>query len=682
MQKKAPAPPIAAKHPETVTHHGHTRTDDYAWLRAENWQEVMRDPSVLAPEIRAYLEAENAYFEARMADTEALQEALFQEMRGRIKEDDSSVPAPDGPWAYAVRYVEDGQHPLFVREKREGGDEHVLLDGNALAGGRAYFRLGGAVHSPDHKHLAWSHDDAGSEFYTMSIRDIESGYDITDTIADTSGGCVWSADGRHIFYVRQDANHRPSRVFRHHLGTSPEDDVLVYEEADPGFFVHVGKTQSDRFIVIHSHDHQTAEVCLDPGRPAGGRAKPRRRSRAGGGIRPRRGERHALHPHQCRQRLEGAEDFKIVAAPVASPGRESWTDIVPHQPGRLILSHGVTARHLVRLERVDGLPRIVIRRLADDEEHVIAFEEEAYSLGLSGGYEFDTNALRFTYSSMTTPARTYDYDMETRQRVLRKEQEVPSGHDPALYVTRRVFAPAADGETVPVSLLYRKDTPLDGSAPCYLYGYGSYGITIPAAFSVTRLSLVDRGFVHAIAHVRGGKAKGQAWYEAGKRQDKMNTFTDFIAAARVSVQRALHRARKNRRRGRLRRRHADGRRRQHGRRPVRRHHRQRALRRRAQHHARRHAAADAAGMAGMGQSHRERRGLRDDQRLLALRQRRRQSPTRRSWRSPVSPTRASPTGSRPNGWRGCVRPRRTATCSCCAPTWRPGMRAPRGVSTR
>jgi oligopeptidase B len=526
MQKTI-SPPRAAKHPLSITRHGHTRVDDYGWLRAENWQEVMRDPSALSAEIRAYLDAENTYFADRMADTEELQVQLFQEMRGRIKEDDSTVPAPDGPFAYATRFVEDGQHPLFVREKRDGGDEEVLLDGNALAEGHTYFKLGGAFQAPDHRRLAWSHDDAGSEFYTLSIRDLSTGADIADTIADTAGGCVWSADGRHLFYVRLDQNHRPSRVFRHHVGTSPERDVLVYEEADPGFFVNVGKTQSDRFIVIHTHDHETAEARIIPAdtpeaEPA--LVAPRENS-IEYGVDEADGSFFIL------TNVEGATDFKIVTAPVEAPSRENWTDLVPHEAGRLIVSLTVYKRHLVRLERLDGLPLIVVRRLADGEEHVIDFEEEAYSLGLSGGYEFDTDMLRFTYSSMTTPARTYDYDMEARTRVLRKEQQVPSGHDPSLYVTRRIFAPAADGETVPISILCRRDTPLDSSAHCYLYAYGAYGITIPAAFSVTRLSLVDRGFVHAVAHVRGGKAKGHRWYEAGKREAKSNSFTDFIAAA-------------------------------------------------------------------------------------------------------------------------------------------------------
>ena len=519
-------PPAADKRPVAATHHGHARVDGYAWLRAENWQEVIRNPAALPQDIRASLDAENAYFAAEMADTEALQNALFREMRGRIKEDDSTVPAPDGEWSYATRYIEGGQHPIFVRRPRLGGDEQILLDGNALAEGRAYFRIGSVVHAPDHAIVAWSHDDAGSEFYTISIRDAGTGHDLGDLIADTSGGAVWSADARHLFYVRLEANHRPSRVFRHRIGTSFDQDVLVYEERDPGFFVNVGKTQSDRFVVIHSHDHETSEAWLIPAEAP--EEPPRLVAAREKGVEYSVDEAHGRL--YILTNIDAA-DYKIVAAPVEDSGREAWTDLVPHEPGRLILSHTVYARHLVRLERFEGLPRIVVRDMEASAEHVIAFDEEAYSLGLSGGYEFDTGTLRFTYSSMTTPARTYDYDMATRERALRKEQEIPSGHDPHDYVTRRVMAPARDGELVPVLLLYRRDTPLDGSAPSLLYGYGAYGITIPAGFSATRLSLVDRGFVYAIAHIRGGKDKGQAWYEAGKREHKPNTFADFVAAA-------------------------------------------------------------------------------------------------------------------------------------------------------
>ena len=519
-------PPIAAKRPVVSVHHGVEISDDYAWLRAPNWQEVMRDPSTLDPEIRAYLDDENRWTETEMADTEALQAALFKEMRGRIKEDDSSVPAPDGPFAYATRFEEGAEQPLIVRTARDGGPETILIDADQMAKGRAYFQLGGADHSPDHRLIAYAYDDKGSEAYTLHLREAETGVDLADRIEDTTGGVVWAADGRTLFYTVIDDNHRPCRIYRHVVGSDPATDALVFEETNPGYFLGVGQTQSGRYLLIDSHDHETSEVhLLDAEDPTG----PLRL------IAERRPAEEYDVDHKddtlyILTNADGAEDFKIVTAPVATPDRAHWTDLVPHQPGRLILGLTVYKDFMVRLERAGGLPRIVIRELATGEEHSIAFDEEAYSLGLGDGYEFDTTTLRFTYSSMTTPARVYDYDMAKRTRVLRKEQEVPSGHDAGAYVTRRVFAPAADGETVPVSLLYRKDTPLDGSAPLLLYGYGSYGMSIPASFSTTRLSLVDRGFVYAIAHVRGGKDKGFRWYMDGRRERKTNTFTDFIAA--------------------------------------------------------------------------------------------------------------------------------------------------------
>ena len=521
-------PPRADARSLTFETHGLKRQDDYAWLRADNWQEVMRDGrAALDDDIEAYLDAENAYQDAIMAPTKELQDKLFGEMRGRIKEDDSSVPAPDGPYAYGIKYVTGGQHPKFIRTKRDGSDEEIFLDGDKEAEGKAYFKFGGASHSDDHKLLAWGYDDKGSEFYTVRIRDLQSGKDSETRIEDTGGGGVFSADSKYLFYIRLDANHRPSKLFRHEIGTDPAKDVLVYEEQDPGFFMGVGRTQSGDTILIDIHDHETSEVWTIPAdRPLDAPKLIAARETAIEYSVDDNGDLFYILTN-----AGDAEDFKIVTAPKSNPSRDNWTDLVAHKPGCLILSHDVYKGFMVRLEREDSLPRIVIRNLADGVEHEISFAEEAYSLGLSGGYEFDTNEIRFSYSSMTTPSRVYDYNVETRERVLRKEQEVPSGHNPDDYVTRRLHAPATDGETVPVSLLYHKDTPLDGSAPCLLYGYGSYGISIPASFNTNALSLVDRGFVYAIAHIRGGKDKGFRWYKDGRREHKKNTFTDFIAAA-------------------------------------------------------------------------------------------------------------------------------------------------------
>ncbi len=527
-----PSPPVAERRPTFSVHHGVELVDEYAWLRADNWQEVMRDPAALDPKIRAYLEAENAFADAAMADTRLLQEELFAEMKGRIKEDDASVPTPDGGFEYFTSYVTGGQYVRLCRRPRGGGPEEVMLDGNGEAEGKAYWQLGAAVHSPDHRLLAYAVDDKGSELYSVRIRDLATGCDLPEAIPDTRGSLVWARDSATLFYVRLDEHHRPLSVCRHRVGTPAEDDALVYAEADSGFYVSVDETQSGRFILVDVHDHQTSEVHLiDSDRPD---SAPRV-------VAPRQhGHEYAVDHHGDRlivlTNSGGAEDFRICEAPLADPSPANWREIVPHRPGRLILDLVAYTGHLVRLEREDGLPRIVIRELASGSEHPIAFDEEAYSLGMSSGYEFDTTTLRFTYSSMTTPTQVYDYDMEKRSRILRKTQEVPSGHNPADYVTRRLNAPAPDGETVPVSVLYRKGAPLDGSAPLLLYGYGAYGIAIPASFSTTWLSLVDRGFVMAIAHVRGGKDKGYRWYTEGKHRNKMSTFTDFIAAGEYLVQ--------------------------------------------------------------------------------------------------------------------------------------------------
>lgn len=548
LSRPAAPQPLAERRPVTSSHHGVTLVDDYGWLRAENWQDVMRKPDLLDAGIRAYLEAENAYTAAVLEPTLELQDALFKEMKARLKEDDRQVPQPHGPFEYFPRFVKGGQYAQMCRIARDGSpdDATVLLDGNAEAAGKSYWDLGGATHSDDHKLLAYATDDKGSELYTIRIRDLASGADLADEIPDTRGGIVWARDGKTFFYVKVDDNQRPQFVYRHTVGTPASDDVLVYEEKDSGMFVGLGSTQSHKFITIEVHDHDTSEVHLiDADSPD---APPRV-------VSPRSpGHQYGVEHHWSHLIIttnsNGAEDFRIVQTPVHSPGMESWREIVPHRPGRLIIETAVFENFMARLEREDSLPRIVITPLVGGtevyrdildtaNEHSIAFDEEAYSLGMSSGYEFDTSRIRFTYSSLTTPAETYDYDMATRERTLRKRQEIPSGHNPADYVTRRLFAPSHDGALVPVTLLYKKSTPLDGSAPLFLYGYGSYGIAMPASFSTGRLSLVDRGFIYAIAHIRGGKDKGYRWYTDGKLKAKTNTFKDFIASGEYLVAQGL-----------------------------------------------------------------------------------------------------------------------------------------------
>lgn len=525
-----PPAPVAARKEHLVERHGRVIDDPYAWLRDSDWQQVMRAPEVLQPEIRAHLDAENAYTEAALAPIAGLREELVAELKARIKEDDSSVPAPDGDWAYYRRFVPGGQYPVLCRRPAadaDGAKEQVLLDGDREAEGEAFFSIGGAAHTADHRLFAMAIDRNGSEYCEITIRDLETGENLADVLSNAQGDMVWSADGATLFYTVLDDNHRPSKVMRHRVGTPATDDALVYEETDAGFFLGIGKTESGRFVVIDAHDHaDTSEVRLIDA------ADPESAPRL---LVPREtGVTYDVSDHGerliIRTNAADAVDFRIAETPLDAPGRDNWRDIVAHRPGCLIRSMIVFEGFLVRLERERALPRIVIRSLADGAEHEISFDEEAYDLGLMPGYEFETTTLRFSYSSPTTPQRIFDYDMATRTRTLRKEQEVPSGHDPLMYECRRVFAESHDGVQVPVTVLRAKDTPVDGSAPMLLYGYGSYGFAMPASFSPHVFSLVDRGFVYAIAHIRGGTENGQAWHLDGKLDTKKNTFLDFIAA--------------------------------------------------------------------------------------------------------------------------------------------------------
>lgn len=544
-------PPVAPQRPVVTEHHGVTLTDPYSWLRDPDWREAMLDPGKLDPQIRAYLEQENAHTEAVLEPIAELRRSLVAELRGRIREDDRSVPMPDGGYAYYGRFRKGGQHPLACRCPRDAMEtldgEEVLLDGDALAEGSAYFRLAGWSHSDDHRHLAYAVDRQGAEAYSIRFRDLVTGEELADELAPCNGDFEWAGDGRTLLYVVLDDEHRPRRVYRHVLGSSPQEDALVYEEPDPGFFVGVDRTESRQYLQIVTHDHTTSEVhvvpasrpseaprCLIP-RERGVEYEASHWIGADENVSPEAGEWVLLTNRE-------AEDFRIVRAPLETPGPRHWREWVPHRPGVLIRDLVVFRHALVRLETEDAQPRIVIRRPeteADggDAEHAIAFEEEAYALGVAPGLEFETFWLRFTYSSLTTPARTWDYSMADGTRVLRKEQEIPSGHDPAQYVGRRLFATAPDGERVPISLLHHKDHPPGPETPVMLEGYGAYGISQPASFSPHRLSLVDRGVSFAIAHVRGGKERGYRWYRQGKGAHKWNTFNDCIACAEHLIER-------------------------------------------------------------------------------------------------------------------------------------------------
>jgi oligopeptidase B len=529
-----PEPPIAAQQPVESSHHGERRLDAYAWLRAANWREAMQDPSQLPAPIRAYLAAENAYADQVMADTAELRKQLYRELRGRLREDDATVPLPHGPWTYYLRYREGGQHPLVCRAPRDAADdtgEEVLFDGDARAQDAAYFRIVAAEHSPDHRLLACALDLTGAEACSLRVLDLTTGAWLATAIEQAQGDVAWAADGRHLFYTVIDAEHRPRwvRCRDVHAG----HDTLVYEETDPGFFVGVDITESGRFVLIACRDPDTSEVHAVPA------DAPTRPPRCLLARQP--GVEYAASDHGDRWIIHtnagDAADFRIVAAPLASPQPAHWSELVPHRPGVLIEDVLVFADHLVRLERTDALPRIVIRAWATGDEHTIAFDEPAYALELTRGYEFATTRLRLTYSSPTTPDQIYDYAMDTGERTLRKAQTIPSGHDPAHFVAERIEVGADDGASVPVSLLRHRDVSPGPTTPLMLSAYGAYGIPMDAGFSPHRLSLVNRGVIVALAHVRGGRDKGDDWYRQGKITAKPNTFGDCIAAAESLVER-------------------------------------------------------------------------------------------------------------------------------------------------
>ncbi|MDJ0450484.1 S9 family peptidase [Methylocystis sp. JR02] len=522
-------PPIAERRPFQKITHDRVLDDAYTWLAAQNWRDVLRDPKTLPKDIAALVKAENAYCAKVVAPLKELRKTLVTEMRGRIKEDDADVPDKDGPYAYYGRFRDGAEHPLYCRTPRDGGPETVLLDGEALAEDHDFFDIGDTAQSPDHAQLAWSVDDKGSELYAIRTRALCDGKDRDDVVEDTDGSIVWSADSTAFYYVRVDENHRTAQVFRHIVGADPKSDRLILEETDGAWFVGLEESRCRRFGIVTIHGHDASECWLVDLRDADARPRlvAKREPKLRYGVEPH-GDLLYIHNN-----ADGADDFRICVAPLDAPQRANWRDVVPLRAGAMIVTFTVFKRYLVWMLRENSLPRIVVRDLETNDEHAIAFEEEAYALELDAGLEFDTTQLRFVYASMTTPEETYDYDMGARTRVFRKRQEIPSGHDPKNYVTRRVFAPAQDGESIPVTLLHRADfTPGGDGAPLLLYGYGAYGHSLAADFDEDALSLVDRGFVYALAHTRGGTDKGWSWYEDGKLDKKTNTFSDFIACAR------------------------------------------------------------------------------------------------------------------------------------------------------
>jgi len=522
---KRPAAPVPKKGPKTISQLGRTRTDDYAWMKDDNWQNVLRDPTLIKADVKAHLTEENAYHKAMLASTDGLQAEMFEEMKARIKEDDSSVPAPDGAFSYYSRYETGAQHPKYCRKPSGDGAEQVLIDADALSKGKAYFQIGAADHSPDHTLFAYAADEQGSEVRRIYVKSLADGAVLPEPVESSTGDFTWSPDSQWLFWILRDDNGRPAKVFRRPARGGKKDDVLVYDEPDEGFFLSLGTTQSRAYIVIGAGNHETSEILIVPA--ADPTAKPRIVAARREGV--QYDLEHWNGAFYIRTNADGAIDFKVVTAPETDPSAANWRDWRAHTPGQFLVGMEARRDHLVRLIRENANNRLLVTHTSG-AEHAIAFDEEAFALSPAGGYEFDPPVIRFIYESPTTPKQWFDYDLGTKARTLRKTQEIPSGHDPNAYVTRRLYAKATDGADIPITILMRKGVKLDGKAPLLVYGYGSYGIPMEPNFSIRNFSLVDRGWIWATAHIRGGSEKGWGWFLDGRKFKKKNTFTDFIAA--------------------------------------------------------------------------------------------------------------------------------------------------------
>lgn len=521
---RLPEPPRAAKKTRETVVHGVTLRDDYFWMRDRG-----------SPEVTAYLNAENAYLDAVLKPTEHLQAELYKEMVARIKETDLSVPVRRGDYFYYSRTEKGRQYPVYARKFRSlDAAEEVLLDLNVLAGASEYFSLGAFSVSPDHRLLAYSTDFTGAEEYTLRVRELASGKDLEDQITGTASGAVWAEDGKTIFYTLLDEMKRPYKLMRHRLGTPASSDILVFHEKDEGFLLSIDKTRDRKFLVLSLGSKTSSEVhVLESDRPEGDfRLVHPREKNMEYGLEHYEGRFFILTNDQ-------AENFRLVEAPAASPGKASWKEVLAHRPEVRLEGLTVCRGYLIVYERAMGLIRIWVRHLSDGQSHYVDFSEPVYTVWEGNNPEFETDTLRFGYSSLVTPDSVFDYNLHTKQRELKKQQEVRGGYDGSRYVSERLMAPSHDGVQVPISIVYRRDLKKEGPQPLLLYGYGSYGISIDPTFSSNRLSLLDRGFVFAIAHIRGGGDLGRPWYLDGKFLKKMNTFHDFIACAEFLIQRGL-----------------------------------------------------------------------------------------------------------------------------------------------
>lgn len=522
--RKNVQPPMARKDPTILTMHGDVRMDDYYWMKLSDEQKMAETPDAQTAEVVQYLEAENAYREQMMAHLEPLEDQLFEEIKGRIKEDDSSVPYLENGYYYITRYETGQEYPIHSRKKGSlQQSEEIMLDVNELAKPYDYYAVSSRKVSPDNRLLAYGEDTVSRRQYTIRIKDLDSGAVLPDVITNTTGTAIWGNDNKTLFYTRKDEALRSYKIYRHSVGTSQEEDIEVYHEPDDTYNAFVYKSKSSQYIIIGSWATLSQEYhILDANAPLGQLSLFQARQKN-----LEHGIDHARGQWYIRTNKDGAKNFKVMTADINATNKEAWSDLIAHRDDVFVEGFELFTDYIVVNERVAGISKV--RVLPDaGGDHYIDFAEQAYTASIDVNRSIDSHIVRVGYTSMTTPSSVYDYDMRIRQLTLMKQQEVVGTFSPDDYTSERLMITARDGTQVPVSLVYKNGYQKDGKNPLLLYAYGSYGYSIDPYFSSVRLSLLDRGFAYAIAHIRGGQELGRDWYEDGKFLKKMNTFTDFI----------------------------------------------------------------------------------------------------------------------------------------------------------
>jgi oligopeptidase B len=510
----------------TIKIHNEELIDNYSWIKQKDWKEVILNPNKLNAQVKKYLDEENFFKENQLKDIKDIEKKLFEELKSKIKNEDNSVPKKDGDYFYGYKYNKNSEYPIYYRKNIIKNSEEIILDCEKKSKTHTYFNVASISHSHNHKSIAYNIDTNGSEYFSIFVEDIDKKEILSPEIKNTTGDIIWSLDNNYIFYVGLDQNHRPTKVFKHKIGSDVSKDLLIYEEKDPSFFCSINLSKTKKYLFIRTADHETSEYLfinlqLNETTPVLFKKRIKKIE-------------YDLEHHEkfflISTNIDEAKNFKIMISHEES--YQKWEEFIAYEKDNLILDFILLKDWLVRLERTEGSENIIILNLKNKDQHKISFDEEAYNLSLDHGYEYETDTFRYSYSSPTTPKSIFDYDCKLKKQELKKTQEVPSGHNKDDYICKKIFATAHDNEKIPITILYKKGVKLDSNNYLLLYGYGSYGISIPSNFSTNRLSLVDRGIIYAIAHIRGGKEKGYEWYENGKLLNKKNTFLDFISCAK------------------------------------------------------------------------------------------------------------------------------------------------------